>query len=83
MFELQPCHYMKDFHNVFAYYGRSKPNEIKCQRNYIILFHMMLCLNIFMPKIYTSQHTKKCKYIQERIEMIFSIYEIYNIYQTL
>jgi len=22
---------MKDFHNVFAYYGRSKPKEIKCQ----------------------------------------------------
>jgi hypothetical protein len=26
---------MKDFHNVFAYYGRSKLKEIKCQRNYI------------------------------------------------
>jgi len=26
---------MKDFHNVFAYYGRSKPKEITCQRNSI------------------------------------------------
>jgi hypothetical protein len=29
-----------------------------------------------MPK----KHIKKCKYIQEWIEMIFSLYEIYNIY---
>jgi hypothetical protein len=28
----------------------------------------------------TSQHTKKCKYIQKMIETIFNIYENYNIY---
>jgi hypothetical protein len=26
---------MKDFHNVFAYYSRSEPKEIKCQKKYI------------------------------------------------
>jgi hypothetical protein len=34
---------MKGFHNVFTYYDRSKPKEVKCQRNYIFLFHMMWC----------------------------------------
>jgi len=28
------------------------------------------------------QHTKKCKYIQKLIEMIFHLYEIYNVYET-
>jgi hypothetical protein len=31
---------MKDFHNVFAYYG-SEPKKIKCQRNYTFTFHMI------------------------------------------
>jgi len=29
-----------------------------------------------MSKIYMSQHIKKCKYNQERIEIIFILYEI-------
>jgi hypothetical protein len=40
---------------------------------------MMWCYNIFVPKK-MSQHTKKYKYTQKMIEMIFSLYEIYNIY---
>jgi len=32
---------MKDVHNTFAYYGTSKPKEVKCKKNYIFLFHMM------------------------------------------
>jgi len=32
---------MKKIHNVFAYYDKSKPKEVKCQKNYIFWFHMM------------------------------------------
>ncbi len=32
---------MKDFHNIFAYYGRSKPKEAKWHKHYIFLFHVM------------------------------------------
>jgi hypothetical protein len=35
MFELQPLIIMKDFYNVFAYFGKSKPKWIKFQINYI------------------------------------------------
>jgi hypothetical protein len=45
---------------------------------YIVWFQ-----NIFVTKKYTSLCTKRCKYIQKMIEMIFSFYEICNIYQTL
>jgi hypothetical protein len=48
------------------------------QLHFLILYDVML--NIFVPKIYMSQHVKKCKYIQKKIEMIFSLYKIYNIY---
>jgi hypothetical protein len=30
--------------------------------------------------ICTSKHTKKWKYTQKMFEMIFNLYEIYNIY---
>jgi hypothetical protein len=73
---------MKDFHNVFAYYGKSKAKEVKCQRNYIFFSYDVMLEYIFVSKKYMSHRTKKCKYIQERIEMIFSLYEICNIYQT-
>jgi hypothetical protein len=32
---------MKDFENVFAYYDRSKPKEIKCQKTTFKVFYMM------------------------------------------
>jgi len=38
VFELQPCHTIIDFQNIFAYYGESKPKEVKCQKNYIFYF---------------------------------------------
>jgi len=37
-------------------------------------------LKYICVKEYTSQHTKKCKYIQKIIEMIFNLYEICYIY---
>jgi hypothetical protein len=36
-------------------------------------------LEYICAKNYISHHTKKWKYIQKMIEMIFSLYEIYNI----
>lgn len=41
---------MKGFHNIFAYYRRSKPKEIKCQKKYILKFHMAWCYNIFVQE---------------------------------
>jgi len=38
MFELQPCHYYEIFSQCFAYYGWSKPKEVKMPRNYIFYF---------------------------------------------
>jgi hypothetical protein len=32
---------LKDFHNVFAYYGRSKPKQVKFQENYT--FNLIWC----------------------------------------
>jgi len=37
-------------------------------------------LNYIWVKKCTSQRIKKCKYAQEMVEMIFNLYEIYNIY---
>jgi len=37
-------------------------------------------LKYICAKKNTSQHTKKCNYIQKRIEMVFNLYEICNIY---
>jgi hypothetical protein len=42
MLELSPCIIMKDFHNVFAYYDKSKPKKIKYQRNYIFISYDMM-----------------------------------------
>jgi len=41
---------MKYFHNVFSCYGRSKPQKVKCQTNYIFSFHTMWCYNIFAQR---------------------------------
>ncbi len=39
---------MKDLHNTFAYYGRSKPKEVKCQKkikiiSYDVILKYILC----------------------------------------
>ncbi len=46
---------MKDFHNVFAYYDRSKPKEVKCQGNqtFIFLYDVMF-LYICATNIYVT-----------------------------
>jgi hypothetical protein len=37
-------------------------------------------LKYICAKKYTSHHTKKCKYIQKMIKMIFNLSEICDIY---
>ncbi len=70
---------MKKNCNIFAYYGRSKPKEIKCQINYIFLEYEVMLKYISAQKK-CHKVPKKCKYIHEMIEMIFNVYEICNIY---
>jgi hypothetical protein len=70
---------INNLHNVFAYYGRSKPKEIKRQKNYIFKISYDVMLKYIWVKKCTSQSIKKCKYAQEMIEMIFNLYEICNI----
>jgi hypothetical protein len=71
---------MKDFYNVFAYYGKSKPKEIKCQINYLSYFIDFMLKYICAKNIYITNLLKKCKHIQKMIEMIFNIYEICTMY---
>jgi hypothetical protein len=71
---------MKDFHNVFVYYGKSKLKEMNCLTNYTFFISYDVMLKYICAKKYTSQCTKKCKYIQEMIEIIFNIYETCDIY---
>jgi len=71
MFELQSCHYYEGFSNVFAYYGKSKPKEVKCQRTFILKISYDVILKYTCAKKNTSHCTKKWKYAQEMIEMIF------------
>jgi hypothetical protein len=71
---------MKDFHNVFSYYGRLKPKNIKCQKKLHIFISYDVMLEYICVKNNTSQRIKKCKYNQEMIEMIFDIVEICEIY---
>ncbi len=54
------------------------PKKLIFKKNsYDVMLEYMCVKNIYS----TSHDTKKCKYIQEMIEMIF--YEICNIHQTL
>jgi hypothetical protein len=70
---------MKDFHNVFTYYGRSKPKEIKCTK--IKLFNFIWYdVRVHLCRKRKSQCIKKWKYIHEIIEMIFNLYEICHVY---
>jgi hypothetical protein len=71
---------MKKIHNIFAYYGESKPKEVKCQKKLHFFHSYDVMLDRFVPKMCMSHHIKRCKYIQEIIEMIFNIYEICSIY---
>ncbi len=58
----------------FAYYGKSKPKEIKCQIKYVMLKY--ICAKKYIHhKIF-----KKCKHIQKMIEMIFNFYENCSMY---
>jgi hypothetical protein len=45
---------MKEFHNVFAYYGRSKPKEITWQRNSILRISYDVMWEHICAKKYTS-----------------------------
>jgi hypothetical protein len=46
--------------------------------HFFISYDVML--EYICAKKYMLQCTKKCKYIQEMIEMIFNIYEVCDIY---
>ncbi len=51
IFELQSCHYHEEFSQFFAYYGKSKPKEVKCQKNYTFSDVMLWCdVKIYMCK---------------------------------
>jgi hypothetical protein len=63
----------------FAYYGMSKHKEVKRQKNYNFISYDVMLKYICTRKM-SSQCLKKYKYTQEMIEMIFNIYESYNIY---
>jgi hypothetical protein len=49
-------------------------------KNVFFSIYIVKFQNIFVAKKCTSLCTKKCKYIQKMIEMIFSFYEICSIY---
>ncbi len=70
---------MKDFHN-FLHIMVSQ-NPMKPNAKEITFFYFIECnVKIYFCNIYMSQSTKKCKYPQKMIEMIFNLYEICNIY---
>jgi hypothetical protein len=71
---------MKDFHNAFVYYGKSKLKRNEMLNKLYIFISYDVMLEYICAKKYVSQCTKKCKYIQEMIEIIFNIYEICDIY---
>jgi hypothetical protein len=50
---------MKDFHNVFAYYNRSKPQKNQMSNKLHFLISCDVIQNIFVQKQCTSQGIKK------------------------
>jgi hypothetical protein len=80
MFELQPYHYYKNISQYFCmlWLVKTKRNLMPKKVHFIISYDVILKYNC--TKKCTLQSTKKCKYIQEMIEMIFNIYEICSIY---
>ncbi len=72
VFKLQPCHYYERFSQCFAYYGRSIPKEIKCQRNYTSYF--ILCdVKIYLhKKMYVIMYKKLLLYfLNDWVFLIF------------
>ncbi len=65
-------------HNMIDYNIKNSITKKIPFPTYIVRFQ-----NIFVAKKCTSLCTRKCKYTQNKIEMIFSFYEICSIYQTL
>jgi hypothetical protein len=53
---------------------------IQSQRKFFFPTYIVQFQNIFVVKKCTSLCTKKCKYTQKMIEMIFSFYEVCNMY---
>jgi hypothetical protein len=49
------------------------------QTKFFISYDVMLEY-ICAKNMYVTQHTKKCKYIQKMIKLIFNFYKICNIY---
>jgi len=79
MFEFQPCQYYQGFSQCFCIFWQVKTQRSKMQKTrFFYVYDVML--EYICAKEYTSQHTKKCKYIQKIIEMIFNLYEICYIY---
>jgi len=53
---------MKDFHNVFAYYDKSKLKEVKCQKKNSFLNFIWCDVRVYLGQKYMSQHIKNWKY---------------------
>ncbi len=53
---------MKDFHNVFTYYDKAKPKEIKCHTNYIFISYDMMLKYICTKNDVCHNLLKKQKY---------------------
>jgi hypothetical protein len=64
------------FLHIMVSQNPKKPNAKE-----ITFFDFIECnVIIHLCNLYMSQHTKKCKYPQEMIEMICNLYEICSIY---
>jgi hypothetical protein len=81
MFELQLCHYYEGISLLFLHIMVGQ-NPNKSNSKEITFLNLIWCdVKVYLcQKIYTSHHIKKCTNIQKMIEMIFSLYEICNIY---
>ncbi len=60
--------------------GQNPKNQMPKIYTFYILYDV---IEYICTKKYTSQHIKKSKYIKNLIEMIFNLYDFFNIYQTL
>jgi hypothetical protein len=58
---------------------KSNPKEISFFISYDVMLKYICTKNIYVTCT-LKYHTKKSKYIQERIKMIFNLYEIFSIY---
>ncbi len=61
---------MKDFHNVFAYFGRSKPKKnLNAKKTHFKSSYNVIKYICAKKKCH---NILKCKYIQKMIKMIFN-----------